>query len=460
MNMFTLEEALNWDIKKTRQEYKDHINPVLAQMSLLLNYDRRFVRAEGTYVWDEAGEKYLDFLGSFGALSFGHNHPEVIEAVKQVNKLPNYLQVNLNAVNAALAHNLTEIMPGKLQHLFFGNSGTEAVEGAIKMARIANGKSKLVSTKGSFHGKTMGALSLTGKETYQKPFAPLVPDCIQVPYGEAEALAKEMYKGDVAAVILEPIQGEGGIILPPDGYLGDARDLCDRYDAYLIIDEVQTGLGRTGYNFACEHENIAPDIMCMAKSLSGSLVPISAVAATAEIWHKAYGSMETYLLHTSTFGGNTVASAAALTAINILVRDDLAHQAREKGQYFLNKLAPLADKHQLLKEVRGRGLMIGLEFYQHKGMMDRLTGGSLNKLAEEYTGALIQGELLNKHRIITNFTLNNPNVIRLQPPLAVSYEDLDYVVDALDDILSKYKGFVNIAFGSAKTALGSMFSRR
>ncbi len=459
MNMITLDEALSWDIKKVRQEYKDHLNPVLAQMTLLLNYDRRFVRAEGTYVWDENGERYLDFLGSFGALSFGHNHPKIREALDRVKKLPNFLQVNLNAVSAALAHNLAEIMPGELQHFYFGNSGTEAVEGAIKLARIASGRKKLISTKGSFHGKSMGSLSLTGKESYQKPFEPLVPECLQVPYGDPDALEREMYKGDIAAVILEPIQGEGGVVVPPDGYLKAVRDLCDRYDTYLIMDEIQTGLGRTGYNFACEHENVAPDIMCIAKALSGSMVPIGAFCTTREIWNKAYGGMDTYLLHTSTFGGNTFAAAAGLAAVNILVEEDLAFQAREKGQYLLDRLKPMQDKYPLLKEVRGRGLMIGLEFNRHKGFIDKLTGGALDKLAREYTGALVQGELLNRHKVITNFTLNNPNVIRLQPPLTVAYEDLDYVADALEDILSRYRGFVNIAFGSAKTTLGSILKR-
>lgn len=460
MGLVSLEEALQWDVRQTRQEHKEHLNPVLAQMMVLLNYDRRFVRAEDTYVWDENGEKYLDFLGAFGALSFGHNHPKVIEAVDRVKELPNYLQVNLNAVGAALAHNLAEILPGDLEHSFFCNSGAEAVEGALKLARIASGKQKIIAAKGSFHGKSMGALSLTGKESYQKPFAPLVLGIVHVPYGDAGALEKELAAGDTAAVILEPIQGEGGVIVPPEGYLPEVRRLCDKYNAYLILDEIQTGLGRTGYNFACEHEGVVPDIMCLAKALSGGIIPIGAFCTTKTIWNKAYGTMDRYLLHTSTFGGNTRAVAAGLAAVELLVEEDLAYQAREKGQYLLNRLRPMVDKYPLLKEVRGRGLMIGLEFHPHEGgIVNKLSGGAVNKLAQEYTGALVQGEMLNKHRVITGFTLNNPNVIRLEPPLTVTYEDLDHVASALEDILSQYKSFLNIAFGSARTTIGSIFKR-
>ncbi len=460
MNLVSLDQALAWDVKKTRQEYKNHLNPVFVQMLTLLSYDRRFVKAEGVYVWDDKGEKYLDFLGAFGALSLGHNHPRVIEAVNKVNQLPNYLQVNTNAVAAALAHNLAEIMPGELEHSFFCNSGAEAVEGALKLARIATGKEKLISTLGAFHGKSMGALSVTGKESYQRPFQPLVPQVEQVPYGDLESMEKALAAKDVAAVILEPIQGEGGVILPPADYLPQVRQLCNKYQALLILDEIQTGLGRTGYNFACEHDKVVPDIICLAKALSGGVMPIGSFSTTKDLWNKAYGTTDKYLLHTSTFGGNTRAAAAGLETISILVEEELAHQSREKGQHLLNKLLPMVGKYPILKAVRGRGLMIGLEFHpQQANLANKLSGGMVDKLAQEFTGALVQGEMLNKHRIISGFTLNNPNVIRLEPPLTVSYEDLDYVADALENIISHNKGFLNAAFGSAKTTLNSLFKR-
>ena len=460
LNLVSLDQALAWNVKKTRQEYKNHLNPVFVQMLSLLSYDRRFVKAEDVYVWDDKGVKYLDFLGAFGALSLGHNPPRVIEAVNKVNQLPNYLQVNTNAVAAALAHNLAEIIPGDLAHSFFCNSGAEAVEGALKLARIATGKEKIVSALGAFHGKSMGALSVTGKESYQRPFQPLVPQVEQVPYGDVQAMEKALAAKDAAAVILEPIQGEGGVILPPADYLIQVRQLCTKYQALLILDEIQTGLGRTGYNFACEHDKVVPDIICLAKALSGGVMPIGSFSTTKDIWDKAYGTTDKYLLHTSTFGGNTRAAAAGLETISILVEEELAHQSREKGQHLLNKLLPMVEKYPILKAVRGRGLMVGLEFHpQQANLVNKLSGGMVDKLAQEFTGALVQGEMLNKHRIISGFTLNNPNVIRLEPPLTVSYEDLDYVADALESILSHNKGFLNIAFGSAKTTLNSIIKK-
>ncbi|NLY51147.1 MAG: aspartate aminotransferase family protein, partial [Firmicutes bacterium] len=337
---------------------------------------------------------------------------------------------------------------------FFGNSGAEAVEGALKLARIATDKQKLISCEGSFHGKTMGALSVTGRKKYQEPFLPLVPGCETVPYGDLDLLEAKLKGGDVAAFIVEPILGEGGIIVPPDGYLKGVRELTKKYGALFIADEIQTGFGRTGYLFACEYVNVAPDIICLAKSLGGGVMPVSAYVADEEVWQRAYGSTEKALLHTSTFGGNARAMAAALASITEIVGQRLPEQAKEKGDYFLKGLRELQKKYPLLKEVRGRGLFIGLEFAQPEGLLNTLTGGTLKNLAQEYQGALVAGELLNKHHVITAYTLNNPNVIRLDPPLIVSKDDIDYVLNALDDILSRQKNFLSIAFSAGKNILG------
>jgi putrescine aminotransferase len=286
----------------------------------LLDFDRQFVRAEGIYVWDSKGEKYLDFLGAYGALNTGHNHPRVLEALDRVKEMPNLLQASLGTVVSALAKNLALITPGNLQRSFICNSGAEAVEGALKMARAATGRQKLIYCDGSFHGKTLGALAVTGRGKYQRAFQPLVPGCTSVPYGDLGALEYELKKEETAAFILEPVQGEGGIIIPPSGYLPEVRRLCSKYGTLLIIDEIQTGLGRTGKMFACQHDGVVPDIMCLAKSLGGGIMPAGAYITTDEIWKKAYGGMEKALLHTSTFGGNTWAAAAGIAALEIILR--------------------------------------------------------------------------------------------------------------------------------------------
>ncbi|MEW9082835.1 aspartate aminotransferase family protein [Caldanaerobacter subterraneus] len=437
----TLEEALTLNKNQVKENYKEYINSVFVSMLSMLQFDKLFVRAKGVSVWDSEGNEYYDFLGGYGALNLGHNPDEVIEAVEKVKDMPNLLQASIGNLPGVLAHNLARVTPGNLKRSFFCNSGAEAVEGALKLAKIASGKKKIVYCENSFHGKSMGALSVTGRRKYQKYFEPLVPETVAVPFGDEKALEEALKEKDVAAFIVEPIQGEGGVIVPPEGYLRKARELCTKYEAYLIVDEIQTGFGRTGKMFACEHEEVVPDIMTLAKSLGGGVMPIGAYITTDEIWQKAYGTMEKALLHTSTFGGNTYACAAAIAS---------------------GRLKELKEKHpKLIKDVRGKGLLIGIEFNQPEGgLLDKLSGGAISKLSSEYIGSLIAAELQNKHRIITAYTLNNPNVIRLEPPLIVTKEQIDKVVDALDEILTRNSSFLGITVSGAKTVLGSLFKRQ
>ncbi len=461
-DLVSLDEALRAEKEEVRRWHQDYVNPGLTSLLSLLDFDRCYVRAQGVKVWDSQEKEYLDFLGGYGSLNVGHNHPKVWEAIEKVKGRPAILQATLNPLVGALAKNLAEITPGDLKHTFFCNSGAEAVEGALKTARIATGRKRIISTENSFHGKTLGALSVTGRAKYQKPFEPLLPGCQIIPYGDLEALEGELAKGDVAAFIVEPIQGEGGVVIPPSGYLKGAEELCRKYHSLLIVDEIQTGFGRTGKMFACEWEEVEPDILCLAKSLGGGLLPIGAFMTTEGVWKKAYGGMNTCLLHTSTFGGNLLACAAALAAIEILVEESLPKKAAEKGEYFLSELKRLEAEYKMIKNVRGRGLMVGVEFYEPtKGWLKKVSAGLINKLSEEYFASLVATELLNEYGVITAYTLNNPNVIRLQPPLIVEREELDKVAGALEEICRKYKGFAGVAIKAGKEMVGSvLFSRR
>jgi putrescine aminotransferase len=455
-----LREAMELSREQNRDNHRNFINPELVNLMGLLNFDKCFVKAQGTSIWDKDGDEYLDFLGGYGALNLGHNHSEIIAAVEMVQEFPNLLQAALNPLAGALARNLALFTPGELQYSFFGNSGAEAVEGALKLARASTGRTKFISCEGSFHGKSFGALSVTGREKYRKPFAPLLPGVEFIPFGDADALERALSQNDVAAFIVEPIQGEGGIIVPPDGYLKKVRDICTKYNTLLIVDEIQTGFGRTGKMFACEDEGIVPDVLCLSKSFGGGVMTLAAYTTTEKVWKKAYGTIEKATLHTSTFGGNSRAAAAGIATLEILFRDDLSRQAAEKGDYLMKGLQQLQEKYPFLKEVRGRGLLIGLEFAQpEKGLLNKLTGGKVEQLASEYLGAMVAGELLNKHRIITAYTLNNPNVIRLEPPLTVSYEQLDTLLTALDGICAKNRGFGDMVLASSKTILGSLVNR-
>ncbi|MCQ2560156.1 MAG: aminotransferase class III-fold pyridoxal phosphate-dependent enzyme, partial [Clostridia bacterium] len=325
-------------------------------------------------------------------------------------------------------------------------------EGALKLARIVVGRPGFISCQNSFHGKSFGALSVTGREKYQQYFRPLLPDCTLVPYGDTEALAAALQTEKASAFIVEPIQGEGGIIIPPDNYLAEARELCHQYGALLIMDEVQTGLGRTGSLFACQQFGVEPDILCLAKALGGGVMPIGAYITTDEIWQKAYGSWSKALLHTSTFGGNTWACAAGLAALQVIIEEDLPGQAAEKGRYFLTELQK--QSYPLLKEARGRGLMVGLEFNSSRsGLVGKIT----DKLSEEYLGSLVAGKLMNEYGIITAYTLNNPNVVRLEPPLTVSRTQLDQCLQAIQQILQGQKGFWGLGASAAKNKVKNLF---
>lgn len=458
--MITVDKALKMERGEIYKIYKEYANYSLANLLSLLDINRNYVRAQGTKVWDEKGEEYIDLLAGYGSLNLGHNPFEIIEALHKVERLPNLLQSTTPVMTAVAAKNIALITPGKLKSVSFSNSGAEAVEGALKLAKIASGKDKVIFCEHSFHGKTMGALGVMGEEKYKKPFGSIMSNTYGVPFGDLEALEESLKNRDVAAFILEPIQGEGGIVLPPEGYLENVRKICDQYATLLIFDEIQTGLGRTGKMFACEHYSVTPDIMCLAKSLSGGIMPIGAVITTEELWKKAYGGVENCMLHTSTFGGNTWATAAATATIETLLSTDIIEKTEEKGNYILEKLKKVMDKYSMIKGIRGKGLLIGIEFEeQQRGITNKLTGGKLNDLSQNYIGSMIVGELLNKHNIIAAYTLNNPNVVRFEPPLTISYEEIDYAISALEKVCKDNNSLFKLGFSTVKTAAKSIINR-
>lgn len=454
IKFYTIEEALSINAKEVKELHKKFLNPSLVNMMSLINFDRVYNSALGSLVKDIQGKEYIDFLGGYGSLNLGHNHPKVLEAIEKVKGLPNILQTSLGRLNGVLAHNLSKLTSGELQICFFGNSGAEAVEGALKLAKIATGKSKIVYCEGSFHGKTLGALTVTGREKYKKPFVPLLPDCESVPYGDTLALEEKLSQKDVAAFIVEPIQGEGGIIVPSKGYLKKVKELCEQYDALLIIDEIQTGLGRTGRMFACNHDDVMPDIMCLAKSLGGGIMPIGAYMTKETIFRKAYGTIEKATLHTSTFGGNTLACAAGIASLNIILEEGLAKQAEQKGKYLMDNLLLLKEKYPIIKDIRGKGLMIGIELAgNEKNILNKISAGLINNLSQEYFASLVAGTLLSDYGIITAYTLNNPNVIRVEPPLNIEYKYLDLFIRALDEIFNNNKSFLKLVLTNVKNMI-------
>jgi putrescine aminotransferase len=399
---------------ETFENYRDYVNPPLARV-MKLSGSPLEVSAAGATIVDHHGKAYLDFAGGYGVFTLGHRHPRVVAAVRaQLDAMALSGRTMFDPLLGRLAKRLAELTPGDLRISFFTNSGAEAVEGALKLARAATKRAKLIGTHGAFHGKTFGALSVSGRAAFQEPFAPLLADVVHVPFGDRDALARAI--DDAAAVIVEPIQGEGGVNVPPAGYLRGVRELCDRSGAVFIADEVQTGLGRCGALFACDLESVVPDVMTLAKGLSGGVIPIGAYVARPAVWNAAYAKAP--LLHTSTFGGSPLACAAALAALDVLVDDDLAANARARGAELLAGARAVATRYpDAIADVRGAGLLVGVELR-----------------SEGYAGTIIP-ELL-KRGVTAAWTLNEQRVIRLEPPLIVDATQVATAVRALDEAVA------------------------
>ena len=416
--------------------FTKYVNPHLGKLLEQVGMDKVFIRGKGNYLYDVEGKCYLDFIAAYGALPFGFNPPEIWEALEEVrsNAQPSFIQPSALDVAGKLAKRLVELAPPGLCYVTFTNSGAEAVEVAIKMARSATGRMGILSTVNSFHGKTLGALSATGREYYQAPFGAPIPGFKSIPYGCLEALRKELVinGSDYAAFIVEPIQGEGGIVVPPAGYLCQAREICHEHGVLFILDEVQTGLGRTGRLFACEEENLSPDLLLLAKALGGGLYPLGACLSTAKAYTKDFGDR-----HSSTFSANTLGCQIGLKVLNLLTRNNqaLIRQVQSNGEHLRQELLSLQQQFpRVLKGVRGRGYMLGLEFEMSRA---DFPGSLLSVLSEqESLTPLITSYLLNIEGLRVAPTLNGNKVIRLEPPLTVTWEECYQTLKSLERVLT------------------------
>lgn len=373
---------------------------------------------EGSMLWDLLGREYIDCLGGFGIFSAGVNHPKVMKAVAdQMQRMALNSQELLEPWRAALARVLAGITPGELQNSFFINNGTDAIEGAIKLTRLFTRRNTFISAIGGFHGKSMGSLSLMGKASFREPFEAGLQDVRFVPYGDGEALESEFRRCEavgvqIAGVVLEPVQGEAGGVVPPPDFFPRARELCTRYGALLIADEIQTGMGRTGKLWGVDHWNVVPDIMCVGKSIGGGVMPLSAFISTAAIWEVMVPNP---IIHSTTFGGNPLACAAGLAAIEVTLEEDLPGQAAIKGEFLLRELGCLQEKYpSVLKAAQGKGLLIGMEFPQQE-IGWKVASGLFRR------GVLVAG------------TYSKAQVIRIEPALGIPMELLQEMLNRLED---------------------------
>jgi len=411
------------------------LNPQLPRMLHAIGFDQVYERADGAWLYDQEGQRYADFLAGFGVFGVGRNHPVIRKALRDVldGELADLVQFDCALLPGLLAERLLAKAPG-LDRVYFSNSGTEAVEAALKFARYATGRPRVVYCGHGYHGLTVGSLSVNGSAEFRRGFDPLLPDA-SIPFGSLEALEAELRKGGVAALIVEPIQGKGVHVAPP-GFLAAARKLLHDHGALLICDEVQTGLGRTGRWFAYQHDGVEPDIVTVAKALSGGFVPVGATLAKGWIFEKVYSSMDRVLVHDSTFGSNAAAMAAGLASLAVLEEEQLISSAERTGAALHTALRDMVDEYELLAEVRGRGLMIGLEFSKPRSLKLRTGWGMLQAARVGLFAQMVVVALFQRHRILTQVAGDYMEVIKLLPPLTIDDAHVALFREAFAEVMT------------------------
>ncbi|MEN3975809.1 aspartate aminotransferase family protein [Emcibacter sp. SYSU 3D8] len=409
-----------------------YLNTQMVRVLRTIGFDRNYVRGKGQYLYDQDGHAHLDLLSGFGSFAIGRNHPTVIAALQEVlgGELPNLVQMDVPVLAGVLAQRLLAYMPG-MEKMFFCNSGAEAVEASIKFARFATGRSRIIFCEHAFHGLTNGALSLNGDANYRGGFEPLLPGCTAVPFNELERLEAELARGDVAAFIVEPIQGKG-VNMPAGDYLREAARLCHKHGALFVADEIQTGVGRTGRFLAIEHWDVDADMVLLAKALSGGFIPVGAVAAKKWVYDKVFDRMDRAVVHGSTFAKNDMAMAAGLATLEIIESEGLIRHADVMGDAILGDLAAMVGRHEFVKEVRGKGLMIGIEFDKPQSLTLKAAWALLEQARKGLFCQMIIIPLMQDHRILSQVAGDNMNVIKLLPPLTITDVDRAWIRDGFN----------------------------
>ncbi len=417
--------------------HEEHLNTQIVRVLKTIGYDRVYTRAKGPYLYDQDDQEYLDLLSGFGVYAMGRNHPTVIEALRDVldNNLPDMVQMDVSLLSGLLAEALLKRCPKNLTKMFFCNSGTEAVEAAIKFARYTTKRDRVVYCEHGYHGLTLGALSLNGENVFREGFGPLLPGCGSVPFNDLAALEAALKGQDVAAFIVEPIQGKG-VNLPNDDYLPGVQALCQKYGTLFVADEIQCGLGRTGKFWAIDHWGVQPDMILMAKALSGGFVPVGGVAMTSQVMEAVFNRMDRAVVHGSTFSKNNMAMAAGLATLKIIEEEKLIENAAKIGAELMSGMQELADRYEFLKAVRGKGLMIAMEFGSPKSLSLKAAWSMLEAANKGLFSQMITIPLFKNHRILSQVAGHGMNVVKFLPPLVINERDRDWTLGALDAVIA------------------------
>src|SRR5213593_1053584 len=458
---FDLKEIIASRLGENYRLHERHVNPTLVAAQRVIGFDKVYARAEGAYLYDMDNQAYPDFLSGYSVFNIGRNHPVVQQAIRDVLDLdlPNMVQMDCSLLSGLLAEAITKRTPPHLNAVFFCNSGTEAMEGALKFARSATGRKRAVSLASAFHGLSIGALSLMGCESFTEGFGPLMEGFdARVPLDDLEALDRELRSRDVAAFVIETVQGKG-CQTPKTDFFVRAQELCRRYGTLFISDEVQTGLGRTGKMFGFQHWDLEPDIITLAKTLSGGYVPCGAIVARRDIYQKTFSRMDRCVVHSTTFGRNNLAMACGLAALEIIDQENLVDRAGKMGALLVEKVDALRAKHSFIKEVRGKGLMIGIEFHEPSEFKLKMAWKLLHKIDKVLFAQMVVTQMLRKHRILTQVAGHAMDVMKILPPLIIGEKEVDMFVNALDDVLTDCRKFPGpmweLGNNFVKAALGS-----
>jgi ornithine--oxo-acid transaminase len=438
------------------------LNPQMGRILRTLGFDKVWRGGEGAHLIDSGGERYLDLFGGYGVFAIGRNHPEAVAAVEEVMaaRTANLPQLGVTLLSGVLAEQLLARAPDSVGAMVPANSGTEAVEAAIKIARAATGRTRVLYAEHAFHGLTLGSLSVNGNEEFRAGFGPLLPGCDPVPFGDLDALQRELAAGDVAAVVVEPIQGKG-VNMPPAGYLQGAQERCRAADALFVCDEVQTGIGRTGRFLALEHWGLEPDIICLAKALSGGLVPVGAVLVSRAAFDRVFDGMERAVRHGSTFGGNDLAAAAALATLRVLEREGLVERSARLGELLLQLTRPLIERYEVVRDVRGAGLMWAIEFGPPEGRARRSLWDAVERRQAGLFAQLITVPLFHEHKILCQVAGHHMNTIKALPALVVEEAELRRFAAALEETIAAAQRYPSsLARFGMRTSLRAVAARR
>lgn len=418
--------------------HQRYINPSLARVLRIIGFNKNYIRGEGAYLWDIEGNRYLDLLAGYSVFNLGRNHPVVKRVMQEVLTLerPSLVKMDVPLLSGLLAEELIKRMPPGLDAIFFANSGADAVDTAFKFARAATGRSRILFLEHAFHGLTLGTLPANGGEVFREGFGPLMPGFDMVEMNNLDELEQELRRGDVAAFIVEPIQGKG-VYIPEDDYLPEAQRLCRHHDTIFICDEVQAGMGRTGRFLSHQHWQLEPDIVTIAKSLSGGYIPVSACIMRQSIYEKTFGPLDRCQIHSTTFGQNDMAMAAGLATLHVMDEEKIVERSARIGEELLSGLSALKEHHELISDVRGKGLMIGIEFRSPRGMGLKAAWKAAETAQKGLFAQLVVMTLMSDHRILTQVGGPGINIIKLLPPLIIGHEEVEMIVSAFDDVLGE-----------------------